>query len=389
MKHFAAHDQMDARRVRLLEELAYQHGLYFDSYLVTEPNREYLWSSNDRAVVGFARVGRYLHVVGGVLAHESDKPRMLSELVAFARLNRLTISFFHIEDREIPQFRSMSFQVTKFGVESRVRLAGHTWKGKQYEWVRRQSNYVARHSVVFEEWRRDDANPQDWSARFAELREVSGSCISGRTLKVEIPFFEGQLLEKHLCRRRVFVARVDGGRVEGFVICNPIDGGRAWAIEMYRHRLDSVRGTIAYLMYQTIEHLKAEGCDEVSICPIPTIDCESKLPGDSFVVRSALNLWRRFEYALFDMNGIYHFKSRFRPEYRDMFVCAYPKSNLGATLAYVRLLGIMRFKLADLLKKLFQWSPQRRTLARPYPVPQTATVAIANATNDEQQSRAA
>ena len=74
----------------------------------------------------------------------ADKEQLLEEFVGYARQRRLFISFYNIADDELPLFRQFGFQVTKWGEDAWIDLQQQTWIGKDYEWVRRQSNYCLR-----------------------------------------------------------------------------------------------------------------------------------------------------------------------------------------------------------------------------------------------------
>lgn len=372
MQHYSSKDSMDPQRIQLLEKMAFEHGRYYDSYLITEPNREYLWGSEDYGVIGFCRKGRYLNVAGGLICNEYHRAEFLEEVREFAKLNKLVISFFSIDEPDAELFREAGFQVSRFGVDSRIELDGMEWRGKPYEWVRRQSNYVSRQAVTFEECSWEFYSDEERSRLYEELRIVADEHIAGKSQSGEIPFFEGQLVPGHMHRRRLFLARADNGsgRIEGFVICNPMQGGESWSIEMYRQRTDAPRGTIPYLFKQVIDLLKTEGVERVSICPVPTIGTDRELPGSAFPVRAGMYFWRKLGSIIFDCKGLYHFKSRFRPQFHDVFICAYPGSNWGAVWAYMMTIKSFDVKVGTVLKKLFTFNRQRRTLVDPkHPTP--------------------
>lgn len=367
MQLYSAKDEMDAERIQILEEMAFRHARYYDSYLITEPDREYLWSSEDYGVLGFSRRGRYLNVAGGLICGEYQRAAFLEEIVEFLRLNQFVISFFSIDESDAELFRSFGFQVSRFGVESRINLEDHAWRGKPYEWVRRQSNFVARQSVSFEEWSAEAVSSEVWDQQLNELKAVSEEHIAGKAQKGEIPFFEGRLIPGHLHRRRIFVARSDNGRsrVEGFAICNPMMGGDSWSIEMYRQRTDAPRGTIPFLIKQVIDVLQAEGCRQVSICPVPTIGTDRQLPGSSLPARIGMSFWNKLGPLFYDCQGLIHFKSRFRPTFSDVYICAYPSSSWGAVWAYMMTIGAFDLKWSAVLKRLFSFHLFRRKLATP------------------------
>lgn len=234
-------------------------------------------------------------------------------------------------------------------------------------------NFAKRHGLAFEEWSAENSSSALWEIRLQELHEVSEEHIGAKHFRGEIPFFEGRLLSHHLHRRRCFVARTDEGkgRVDGFLLCTPLSDGEHWAMEMYRHRVDSVRGVIPYLMYQAMEKFKEEGCEGVSLCPIPTIGCEVKRTGDSFLVRSTMTLWNRYGNGLFDTKGLYHYKSRFRPELRDIYLCSSSKVTMRSVWAYLKVTRSLDLKLGAVVRDFAHlMNPQRRTLVKPPVEPQ-------------------
>ena len=56
-EHYTSQTEMPADVPALLEQYAYDLGQTYDSYLVTEPDREYFWCVGRRGVVGFIRWG--------------------------------------------------------------------------------------------------------------------------------------------------------------------------------------------------------------------------------------------------------------------------------------------------------------------------------------------
>src|SRR5262249_30211447 len=156
-------------------------------------------------------------------------------------------------------------------------------------------------------------------------------CLSTKPQRGDVRFFNGSVTPPTWDRRRLFVARSENGagRIEGFLICLPFDGGQQWSIETYRHRLDAPRGVVAYMIHQAAECLKLEGVQAVSLCLCPAMRYE-KLPGDSWIIRRRLQFGFNYASAFFDMPGEYHFKSRFRPRFVRRFICHWPHASVGS-----------------------------------------------------------
>ena len=102
-------------------------------------------------LVSFVRHGRNLHVVGGLIAPEEAKDGLLASFLEFARANRRRACLYNVVPEEMGLFRRHGCQLTKLGEEPIVDLTRTTWRGKAYEWVRRQENYCLRRGLAVRE----------------------------------------------------------------------------------------------------------------------------------------------------------------------------------------------------------------------------------------------
>jgi phosphatidylglycerol lysyltransferase len=348
------------------EHQAFTHGAVYDSYFATESGWKRFWSRDRSGLVSYRRLGRYVKVIGGLLARDEDKPRLLREFVAFARSHKLLVTCFNVTEEDAPLFREHGFQVTKWGEEPYVDLQSCTWSGKQFEWVRRQTNYCRRAGVSVVEHCREEMDDATWTALIEELRAVSDEHLATKSHAGTIRLLEGQLDANGWGRRRLFVAYSCDSpkRIEGFLVALPSRNGRHWAFEMYRHRRDSVRGVVAYLFHTAMLRMKDEGIEAVSLCLVPAVGCEQPLEGDCAMTRHALTIGLKYLNFLFDFAGIYHFKSRFRPRYEGRYICALPGTTLLTGLALVRMSGMLSFSFTRAGSNLIQKHFKRRQRAQ-------------------------
>jgi phosphatidylglycerol lysyltransferase len=363
-------DILQADETDRLEHYAFHFGRCYDAYLVAEPGWEPFWSRRGRGVVAVIRQGRHLFSSGGLLAPAAHQAELLAELVEAADARRQVLTFFNIPEEQLPLFRAAGFQATKWGEEALVDLPGCTWSGKDYEWVRRQSSYCRRQGLAVAECRRENVTPAGWQALAAELSEVAALFLDGKPQSGEVRFIEAGFDPARLGRKRVFVARADGGRgrIEGFLACNPCQRGRTWVLETYRQRPDAVRGTIPFLMHEVMHVLRAEGIQQVSLCLIPGLRCREPLAGDSRMARWGLVLGTQYFNLIFDAAGAYHFKSRFRPRFENRYLCVRPRMSLATAVAFLRLVGVLRFDLRKLGRQIVRrWRKRasRATLRTP------------------------
>jgi phosphatidylglycerol lysyltransferase len=297
-------------------------------------------------------LGKYVHVQGGLLGPVDDRPRLLREFFEFLQRNHFVATFYNIGESELPLFRDQGFQITKWGEEPLIDVPEQTWSGHEYEWVRRQVNYCRRQNTVVCECSPADCTPEEWESVMREIREIADECLSTKPQRGEVLFFNGSVDPPRWDRRRLFVARSERGigRIEGFLICLPYDGGQQWSIETYRHRLNAPRGVVPYLIHEAVDALRADGVQTVSLCLCPAVRYE-RLHNDSWIIRRCLQFGFNYASAFFDMPGEYHFKSRFRPRFIRRFICHCPKASFGSMWSTVRLSSAL-----DLDLKRFAWN---------------------------------
>ncbi|MEM6886066.1 MAG: phosphatidylglycerol lysyltransferase domain-containing protein [Verrucomicrobiota bacterium] len=308
-----------------IEQFAYAYGTTYDSYLINDGNREIFQSEGADGLLGFIRDGKYIHVIGGLLAATPEaKTLLLQEFFEVTRQQKIkTVLFHNILEEDLPLFRSFGVEATKCGEEAVIPLQQTDWLGNQYEWVRRQESYCRRKALVAQEV----TNSLNDSTR-QELEWISADHVKRTTTGKEFSYFAGRLFLDDLKRQRIFVAKsVD--RVEAFIVCNPGKQGRFYAIEMYRYRQDAPRGAMPFLWMQTLRLLKEEGIEEASLCMMPFYGCDQKHPQDNAFLRFCNIFWFRHLNWLFNAKGLHLFKSRFRPQGKSMFTVCYPKTSIG------------------------------------------------------------
>ena len=327
-----------------LERLAFNYGEAAESYLIVEPDGEVLTLPDGAGACAIVRPPglRHLHVPGGMLApDDAGKLELLRGLVRQLGPNCLSINVYSILDKDLPLLEQAGYQINKFGEEPVLDLGAIDWKGKPFEWIRRQANYCERHGVTCSEVRRDQLAPAAWEQLKAELHQVLREDLQHRPYPHELQLLEGRLFPDLLGRRRLFIARREGQPgLEAFLICNPLRAGREWAFESYRRSREATRGVMAYLMKTTIDRLQSEGVEQVDFCVIPGRNTRTKShPSESWKVQRAVDFWYRRLDFLMGIQGQEYFKSRFRPRMVNRYVCAAPQATVWSILSFVRTTG--------------------------------------------------
>lgn len=345
---------------RDLDEFVFLCGNQPDSYLATAPGRHAFWSQGRRGLVSYVVADRFAMVGGGLICPSEEQQSLLLQFMAFCTSQNWRPIFFFIPENCIALFRQHGWFTTKVGEDTLLDTAELSFSGSEYEWVRRQVNYCQRHGVTIREVDGRDLPDHAWKLLKDQLADVCASSMLEKAQRSELKFLDGSLENHELGRRRLFLAETmvgSGTRIEGYVVCNPIRGGQEWSTEIYRHRRDSVRGTVPFLIHQIVLQLKQEGVRQVSLCLAPGQNCEQHVPNERPIVRSMILLLRDRGSAFFDMRGICYFKSRFRPRCVNLYICSPPNRDLfpavtavRGLLAIARVLGLLQVSPLHLLK---------------------------------------
>lgn len=352
--HIRPVSSLSATEFAVFERLAFCHGRCSDSYLAVEQQRHCYLSRDHRAAVSVIPVGRVLHISGGILAPPELHLPVIRRLEAFARKTRRTIACYSLNDEQREVFEAAGWEVSKLGEDTMLSLQDLTWSGKAFEWVRRQENYCRRSGLTSREVPHRELEGPEWNRIQSALLEVQAEDLRDRIYAQEMSLLLGRLEPENLQRRRLFIAEDSvTGRIQAFVITNPMNGGRGWSMEMYRKRADTPRGTMPFLLKQTIDVFRSENAEEVSLCLIPWKDCHTyRGPRSSLLIRYAMALATRLGGYLYNIKGMTLFKTRFRPRLTNFYVAVTPKTTVLSSLNFLYTVGVFSLSVRNLFR---QW----------------------------------
>lgn len=357
--YVSSREELSPAELARAESLSFEYGEAYDSYLLLDEGRQYFFSAGGRGVVGFSTWGRHAYIVGGLLTPAAEKPHLLQQFLDFTRRNGLSPKFFSVlhADREL--FRQHGFLIAKTGEEPIIDLREATWRGKRYEWVRRQENFCQRNHVTFSQVDISALDDERRAAYVDALQTVSAEHVQETAYGRELTLAVGQVDFEEMRRRRLFVAEQDGVPV-AFVVANPAYGGGMWVVEMYRKRTEAPRGVIAFLIMQIARQLQEEGVPFLSLCQVPSLRAADCPETESALIRRTMHLWWNKAPWFYDNPRQYHFKSRFRPAYRECYVAMPPGRQLIPMTAFAVQWGIalpdLRRIPGHMWKRISKWS---------------------------------
>lgn len=339
-----------------LERLAFEYGQSPDAYLILETDRQCFLTPDQSAAMSVVVSGRYLHISGGILAPDSAKRQIVADLGEYARRTNCLIACYSIGEQDRLLFEEAGWEITKFGEETTISLAAHSWSGKAYEWVRRQSNACQRAGLTCREVLPQTLDADAWQSLSATLFEIQRDDLQDRVYPQEVNLLVGKLQPEQLGRRRLFLAEdAAKNRIMAFVVANPMRGGKGWALETFRKRQEAPRGTVPFLIKWIVDLLKTEPVEEVSLCLLLWKGTHTYVGKRRCLL---LDWGLRIGYHLGDLfyntKGMTHFKTRFRPTLSNSYLCVTPNTTVFSIINFFKVTGAFSLSPRNLLRVIWR-----------------------------------
>lgn len=356
-------DSLSATEFEALEWLAYEYGESPESYLAIEPERYCILSPDHSAAISVIPSGRFLHCSGGILASAEKRSQFIHRLTEWAKGNRRVLACYSIGEQDRPHFEEAGWEVSKFGEDTLLKLDSLNWSGKPYEWVRRQSNYCQRMGLVTRELHPHLMDDLTWRKIKEELFEVLRDDLKDRIYDREINLLVGKLQPDNLGRRRLFIAENSTtGRIEAFIIGNPMRGGDSLALEMFRKRSDATRGAIPFLIKDVLDQLRSEGVKQASLSLLIWKGSRDYVGNrTSTVLRFGLFAGEHLGNLLYRTEGLTHFKTRFRPELSNCYLCVSAQTTIMSVLSFMYTIGAFQFSIRNAIKPVFRVMSRKKS----------------------------
>ena len=307
---------------------------------------------------GWVRGGRTGFVLGGPVG--GGAAAVIAAVGADCAAAGVSPLWLNVTADELPTFRAAGFGPTKTAEECVVRHPDRPpgeWPGGRFRSVRRAVIRSRRAGVTVRE--------EPAGANADELLALAERHAAAKPQR-GLPWW---LDPPPPCEprdpRRLWVARCGGTSVAA-VTAHPLgvreaDGSRRWTLATFHRDPLAPPGTATAAVAAVIDALAAEGVAAVSLGPAPALRCGMKTAADRPVVRRAAALWFQAGNGLFDARGLWHFKSRFRPDLEPLFACGTPTVSVRQAAGFVLASGVLR---ADPRAVVWQaWRDLRRPRA--------------------------
>jgi len=245
------------------------------------------------------------------------------------------VGAYQVSPDVLAAFRQEGFADVQIGKEAIFSLDQFTLCGGKMELVRAATNKARRAGVVVSE---HDPFAFGAAAVNAELREISREWLKAKGNR-ELGFVLGTLGLEQASAKRYFVARSNhgSGRIEGFIVCEPIFGRSGYYLDVTRRRTDAIRGTMELLTAEILRCLREEGYEMASmgVAPLALLD-DPDLADHPLVTKLMRFVYQRGN-ADYDFKRLYRYKAKYHPHTWEPRYFCFNQRRLSISMLYALL----------------------------------------------------
>ena len=296
------------------------------SYLQLHPSRTHYRARDGHAGVGFVRRGGHALVTGTPLADRVSWSSFLAEFEAYCAGSGISPAFCGVSGADLPAFQARGYHWVKVGDEAMVRLRDVSLQGKAWRECRAALNRADRRGLSFQ-W----LSAADRAGAMEQLMAVSDAWLAAKPLP-EMQFLLGDGHNFADARARVAVARNPAGQIEGFVSWNPVPATNSWALDLMRYQPGAMAGLLDFLIVRSLLEMKGEACEVVSLGGVPLSNIGNTNQG---LLRRSMDLVFARGSRAYRPASVLHFKQKFNPDWRPLYLTCALQSHLPLALLAV------------------------------------------------------
>lgn len=348
------------------------------SWMALWPNNHYWFTADGKAGIAYQEHGTVALTVAGPFGEPDAQHKAVEGFLGYCSERALTPCLYSVTGDFWPHLRAEGFSRAPVAQETRLRVRELRFKGKDWQNVRTALNKAGKLgiSVIWSAYRELPAN-----LRQQQVVEVSEEWAARKPVQ-EMGFTLGSLEELMdedvLCA----VAVDSAGTVHGVTSWLPVysDGAVvSWTLDFMRRRTNGFSGVMDFLIASAVLKLR-ESVEIISLSGSPLApgqegpsrtdaygsdskDPDSAVPdsGEPDLQRADVALARLLNIVgtalepVYGFRSLAHFKSRFQPEYRTLYMF-YPDPltlpAIGRALSSAYLPGLSVRQTARLLRTL-------------------------------------
>jgi len=309
-----------------------RYGTNSNSYVLLEGPKSYFTSPDVDGFLAYQISAGIALIAGDPVCAPGDARRLIH---AFCSAVMRPVGAYQVSPDVLQAFRQEGFADVQIGKEAVFSLDQFTLCGGKMELVRAATNKAKRAGVVVSEH-----DPFAFGADTinAELRDISREWLKKKGNR-ELGFVLGSLGLDQPSAKRYFLARSNcgAGRIEGFIVCEPIFGRSGYYLDVTRRRPDAIRGTMELLTAEILRRLREEGYEMASmgVAPLALLD-DPDLAEHPLVTKLMRFVYQRVNTS-YDFKRLYRYKAKYHPHAWEPRYFCFNQRRLSLNMLYALL----------------------------------------------------
>ncbi len=316
-----------------------------------EPNK-YWFTPEGTGGVAYQQHSHVALTLAGPFGARQHHAATAKGFLEYCSQHALTPCLYSCTDELWPMLQSRGFRRVPVAQETRLRIRGLEFKGKEWQNVRTSLNRAAKMGITAR-WGRYSELPHGVRA---QVSEVSEEWAAQKKIP-EMGFTMGGLDELDDDDVLCCVALDDKGFVYGVTSWLPVyEEGVivSWTLDFMRRRGDAFPGVMEFLIASAVLHLR-DSVELISLSGSPLAREKGEIEQRAKGLAGLLEVVGHALEPVYGFRSLASFKSRFQPEYRTLYMYYQDPLHLpaiGRALSRAYLPGLSVRHSARLLRSL-------------------------------------
>jgi len=257
----------DRKRAR---ELVLKYGQNPASYLALEGDKTLFFSKRVSGVIAYGVVGNWIIIQGDPICADEDFVRLLSEFTEFCLNNNYNCVCLGTTDKYLDEYHQMGFEHVKCGEEARFKLDEYKLSGGKMAKMRMNVNHAVKAGLTVEEY--TPLVKKDPEIEHA-IKKVTDDWMGGKK-SGKLVFSVGDVNLDNPMDRRYFYAKDETGRIVGFNVFLPFEGGAGYMADVTRRTHDAPGGVTEKITFDAFMKFKEEGVawGSLGVSPLANVE---------------------------------------------------------------------------------------------------------------------
>ena len=323
----APHGRPEPSARRLACDLVRAHGEDTLSFFKLREDKQYLFSPDGEAFVGYRTEGGCLLVSGDPVGPPAALPALVRDVSAFAEERGLKLGVVGASERSLPLWELAGLRSLYMGDEAMVDVRGFSLDGRPIRKVRQSVSRLAKGGYTAEVHALS-ALDDDALDRLEEVLERGREGAPERGFSMAMDSLRGE----HLAESLVVLARDADGEVRGVLHFVPCYRRPAMSLSFMRRDPDTPNGLTEFLVVRAIELLHEREVEEISL-NFAAFARWLHSPGS--LLERVLGRVIALANPFFQIESLYRFNAKFFPRWEPRYLLytgavGLPRAGLAA-----------------------------------------------------------